>query len=76
MKRTKLFDYIYWRKKSNTFENKYKTELANNDSLKTKLIETQDKLIALCEKHLEENEEFNKRLSNLEKKVKEKKKDK
>lgn len=79
MKKFELISSIYWKNKANKFENKYKTELAKNDPLKTKLAEVQEKLLNLYESRENENKaikELKKRLSDLEEIVKNKKKEK
>lgn len=50
MKLKNLFSNLYWKKKYNTIENKYETELQTKSKNKDKLLELQDKYISLLEK--------------------------
>lgn len=50
MKLKNLFSNLYWKKKYNTLENKYETEIQAKLKSKEKTIEIQEKYIALLEK--------------------------
>lgn len=50
MKLKNLFSNLYWKKKYNTIENKYETELQNKSKNKDKVLELQEKYILLLEK--------------------------
>ena len=50
MKLKNLFSNLYWKKKYNTMENKYETELQNKSKNKDKVLEIQEKYIALLER--------------------------
>ena len=50
MKLKNLFSNLYWKKKYNTLENKYETEIQAKLKAKEKTIEIQEKYITLLEK--------------------------
>ncbi len=50
MKLKNLFSNLYWKKKYNTLENKYETEIQAKLKAKEKTIELQEKYITLLEK--------------------------
>lgn len=50
MKLKNLFSNLYWKKRYNTLENKYETELQAKINAKEKTIELQEKYIVLLEK--------------------------
>lgn len=50
MKLKNLFSNLYWKKRYNTLENKYETEIQAKLKAKEKTIELQEKYITLLEK--------------------------
>lgn len=67
--KNKIAKYIYWRKKANTFENKYQSEVLKNANVKEELEETKNRLINLYEKRQESEKsikDLKERVANLE----------